>query len=308
MFKKLRNKLVLINVSITTVVILLVFSAIYMISTRMAEERRPIPNEIITLYSDETENILEVSIRNEKQKAAEQLLVALIVSGIAIELAVIIVSYILADEAIKPVKEAYETQKVFIANASHEIKTPLAAIAANLEAADISDNKWIRNVEIETEKLTKLNGELLTLARTDLMNGEKTEKAEIGTTAKKLLESFEPRLIGKKFEYKIEAGSELKVNKTDFEQVVSILMDNAVKYSKSFVNARLVGKKFTVENDGAVIPKEKLAHVFDRFYQVDKSSDGVGLGLSIAKAVAERNHWKLSVNSDEKSTIFTVEI
>ena len=126
-------------------------------------------------------------------------------------------------------REAYEAQKVFIANASHEIKTPLAAISANLEAADIKGNKWISNVEIETAKLTNLNNELLKLARTDLMESGATEEVELVALTNRVLDRFEPRLGGKKLVRKINLSGKVKINISDFEQILSILMDNAVK-------------------------------------------------------------------------------
>ena len=170
MFRKLRNKLIFINLGITSLVVVIVFTVIYISSTRIADNRPPMPNDRREEFSEDVENFVEKSIAAERQTAARDLLITLIISGVAIEIMVAFISYFLADEAIKPVREAYEAQKVFIANASHEIKTPLAAISANLEAADIKNNRWISNVEKETAKLTILNGELLTLARTDLIN------------------------------------------------------------------------------------------------------------------------------------------
>ena len=120
MFRKLRNKLIWINLGITSVVIIMVFTAIYLFSTNMAKQRPPMPEMGEFIYSDDFENVIDITIRNEKQAAAQDLLITLIVSGCTIELIVAIVSYFLAEEAIKPVRTAYEAQKVFIANASHE--------------------------------------------------------------------------------------------------------------------------------------------------------------------------------------------
>lgn len=315
MFKNLRNKLILINLGITTFVIVVVFSMIYVISTRTAENR-PIemtPQENIEIdenleqdeNSDDWHKIIIFSVRQEKQSAARQLLVTLIVSGVAIEVMVFLVSRFLADEAIKPIKEAYESQKVFIANASHEIKTPLAAISANLEAADIQDNKWIKNVELETAKLTAINGQLLTLARTDLVTNSEAKLTDLKALTLKTLTRFEPRLNDKKLTRQISLNKKVKINSADFEQVLSILMDNAIKYSDKTIVVKLTEHTLSVENDGAKISAEKLPHIFDRFYQGDKSAEGVGLGLAIAKAVSERNHWRLSAKSDKK-TIFTL--
>ncbi len=311
MFKKLRNKLILINLGITTVVILMVFSMIYVVATRNADSRPPkidgmvIQNEEIE-YGEDVENIIMFTIREEKQAAAKDLLVTLIVSGIAIEVAVAIISYAMAEQAIRPVKEAYNSQKVFIANASHEIKTPLAAIAANLEAADIHNNKWISNVEHETEKLAALNAELLALARTDLVTETTAEEVDLKNIVMKTLESFEPRLKKKTLKKTLNLPGKLKINASDFAQILTILMDNAVKYSQQEIVVDLHPHTLTVANDGAKIEQDKLSHIFERFYQADKTAEGVGLGLSIAKSLAERNGWKLTAASGGMTT-FTLQ-
>lgn len=313
MFKKLRNKLILINLGITTLVIVVVFATIYVVSTKTAENR-PLkipqvpPNSEIQEgeIPDDWETIITFNVKQEKESAAQNLLITLISSGLAIEIVVALISYFMAEEAIKPVKEAYEAQKVFIANASHEIKTPLAAISANLEAADIHGNKWISNVELEANKLTALNNELLKLARTDLMEEVKLEEVELGDFVNKVLDGFEPRLKNKKLTRKIHLDKKAKINLADFEQILSILMDNAVKYSDKKIVVELDDHNLKISNDGAKIPTEKITHVFDRFYQVDKSADGVGLGLSIAKSLADKNHYKLSAESSKTTSFLLV--
>lgn len=299
MFQKLRNRLILINFSISSVVILITFTAIYISSTRSADMRPPMMSVSI---DSEASKLFDAWIRSEREAAARNLLLSLIVSGIGIELAVVFISYYLAEEAIKPVKEAYESQKVFIANASHEIKTPLAAISANLEAADIKNNHWIDNVVMETEKLTALNSELLTLARTDLVNTVTSEEVNVKELVEKQLKSFEPRMKDIKFKKELNVSDKVKVNANDFSQLLSILMDNAIKYSDNKITLTLEDHVLKVINDGATIDKDALPHVFDRFYQADKNSEGVGLGLSIAKSLADRNHWNLSVKSNSNTT------
>ncbi len=305
MFKKLRNKLIWINLGITSMVILIVFSAIYVFATRSAEQRPPMNAEKIEFYPDDVENLVQISIANERKSAAQNLLMTLVMSGVAIELVVAFISYFLAEEAVKPVREAYDSQKVFIANASHEIKTPLAAISANLEAADIKGNKWISNVEKETAKLTALNNELLDLARTDLVKESKIEEVNLGDLINKLTDGFEPRLDGIRFKKEGLARGKVKLAVADFSQIFGILMDNAIKYCDKKIILKITNHELIISNDGAKIPENDLAHVFERFYQTDKTSEGVGLGLSIAKSIAERNGWDLSALS-EKLTTFTL--
>ena len=308
MFRKLRNKLIFINLGITSLVVVIVFTVIYISSTRIADNRPPMPsdNRLEFEFSQDVEDFVEMSITVERQTAARDLLITLIISGVAIEIMVAFISYFLAEEAIKPVREAYEAQKVFIANASHEIKTPLAAIAANLEAADIKNNRWISNVEKETAKLTALNGELLTLARTDLVNTVNMEEVDLGAVLNREIKTFEPRLNRIDFKKNIPTGEKIKINVADLIQIFNILLDNAIKYCDKKISVNLAGRELVVKNDGTVISEKDLAHIFDRFYQADKSAGGVGLGLSIAKTLADRNNWKISVKSTDNETEFVV--
>ena len=151
MFKRLKYKFILTNLLLTTVVLLAAYTSVYLIAASNSANRRPIPSDA-PAYTSEVENIIDEHIKSDRKKALNSLLFTLIATGVATELVVFIISAYLAEEAIKPVKEAYEAQKLFIANASHEIKTPLAAISATLEAADISGNPWLDHVSLEVNK------------------------------------------------------------------------------------------------------------------------------------------------------------
>lgn len=308
MFRKLRTKLILMNLGITTVVIVVAFTAIYVFATKAASNRPPLPEQQTMIFSEDFENTINITIRKERQAAANDLLIMLIISGVAIELIVAGISFYLAEESIKPVREAYEAQKVFIANASHEIKTPLAAIAANLEAADIQDNKWIQNVETETEKLTTLNNELLTLARTDLVKKRDTVEVDLARLVKGELKRFEPRLGDKQLQTEIKSNGKTKLAKADYVQILGILIDNAIKYSDKLIDVTLKDGKLAVRNDGVKIKKKDVEHVFERFYQVDKSADGVGLGLAIAKSIASHNNWSLTAGSHDEMAEFVLKV
>ena len=210
----------------------------------------------------------------------------------------------MAEESIKPVRESYESQKVFIANASHEIKTPLAAIMANLEAADIHGNKWIDNVEEETKKLSKLNADLLNLARTDLVRTSDVANIDLTKLTQELIKKHEPLLGTIKTNISLTKKYETTIAKDDYAQIFDILMDNAIKYCDKKIDINLRSHTLVISNDGTIIKNDDAKRIFERFYQVDKTADGVGLGLSIAKSIADRNNWKLTASSTNTRTRF----
>lgn len=268
-------------------------------------ENKSIVPEDAPSYNINIKNILNERINTERSSSLSSLLGTLIATGLILEAIVMVASFFLAEKSIKPVREAYEAQKLFIANASHEIKTPLAAIEANLEAADIKGNHWIENVATETEKLSKLNSELLFLTKTDLEKPEKNpEKIDL---KKFIIEKINTKesLIGEKTVKIIGKNHEISLEKSDFENFFDIFFENALKYSENLIEISINENILTIKNDGKKIPPEKLPHIFDRFYQADKSSDGIGLGLSIAKSLAEKNNWKISVASNSE-TIFKI--
>lgn len=301
MFKKLRNHLIIFNAVVTTIILVFSFGLIYFITDRLALQR-PLNATVSELVREQ--------VIAERREAQKSLLGSLFMSGLITECGLIIFSYFWTKDAIRPVEEAYESQKIFIANASHEIKTPLAAIEANLEAADIKDNRWINNITKEVKLLQKLDQQLLALARADtLETSRKQNTVELSKTVTNLIDSFEPRIKAKKlnFSFKNKAkNQQVTLNQTDFEQILAILLDNAIKYSKKVMRVNLYTDKISVENDGAKIAKDDLKRVFERFYQADKSSTGTGLGLAIAKTIADKNNWQLEVKSD-KFTVFTLE-
>ncbi|MBQ6396377.1 HAMP domain-containing histidine kinase [Candidatus Saccharibacteria bacterium] len=320
MFKKLRNRFILINLVATSLILVAAFSTIYVYSYNALKNRRPVPQELTLEFTEETtpdeivrvRHVLEERVLADRSQTLNSLLISLILAGIAVELIIAIFSFYFSEEAIRPVREAYETQKIFIANASHEIKTPVAAIKANLEAADLSEsNHWIKNIELEADKIERLNLDLLKLAKTDaIKEAVVLEDVKLRPLVETTLKSFESRLkkdnISLKTKFNLKDKTSIKLNPADFKEILEILTDNAIKYCKSSIELSVSQKSLTIKNDGTTIPKEKLPHVFDRFYQVDKSASGSGLGLAIASSLASRNNWSLKVASDASSTSFTL--
>lgn len=299
MFKNLRNQIVLSIVAISSVIILISFTSIFMIMSMTIRAR-----EDIALRSRDT--CIEEIIR-ERNSHVTRLGVTLLSVGVILELLIFAVSSIIAEQLVKPVQEAYEQQREFIANASHELKTPIAAIRANFEALDVEEEPWTDNIDLELDKAQNLVRDLLLLARMDgRVEKAPKKRCDLSEIVKKHVKAIEVRLDGKKLKTDIAEDVVATLVQDDFVQILSILLDNAAKYAKSWVSVELKNNYVKVENDGKEIPAAKMEHIFERFYQVDKTATGVGLGLSIAKSAADHNGWEIIADSDTKSTSFTL--
>ncbi|MCT8975051.1 HAMP domain-containing histidine kinase [Clostridium sp. CX1] len=243
--------------------------------------------------------------------------------------AIFFISRFFANKSIKPIKETFDRQKQFIADASHELKTPLSVINTNAEVLLSNDedtiknqSKWIYLIKSEVGRMTKLTNDLLYLAQVDhsdikliFTNFDLSEAIEnIVLTMEASI--FENNIL---LDYDIEPDIIAYGNSEQIKQVVMILLDNALKYTNPQGKISLSFKKhntkavLTVCNTGKGISKDHLDKVFDRFYRVDKSrsknSGGYGLGLSIARAIVEQHKGKISVKSNiNEDTVFTVEL
>lgn len=305
MFKSLRNKFILTNMLITTAILVIAFSSIFGFMVAGSRREKPrAPEEFRS--SDEIVKMLEHEIEQERDEQLVRLGVTLVLVGVAVEALVFIVSYVMAERSIRPVKEAYNRQREFIANASHELKTPIAAVQANFEALGVEKKPWSDNIETELSRASKLVNDLLVLARTDGRETAEKKDVDLIKTIKKRAQLIEARMEKKKLIYAVPEKMTANIVEADFAQLLDILLDNAAKYSKSYTKIQAEDHLVVVENDGKTIPAEKLNKLFERFYQVDKTAEGSGLGLAIAKAIAERNKWKISVESEAGITRFSL--
>lgn len=299
MFKNLRNQIVLSIVVISSVIILMSFTSIFMIMSMTIRAR-----EDIALRS---QDMCIEEIIQERNSHVTRLGVTLLSVGVILELLIFAVSSIIAEQLVKPVQEAYEQQREFIANASHELKTPIAAIRANFEALDVEEEPWTDNIDLELDKAQNLVRDLLLLARMDgRVEKASKKRCDLSEIVKEHAKAIDVRLDGKKLKTDIAEDVVATLVQDDFVQILSILLDNAAKYAKSWVSVELKNNYVKVENDGKEIPAAKMEHIFERFYQVDKTATGVGLGLSIAKSAADHNGWEIIADSNKKSTSFTL--
>ena len=243
----------------------------------------------------------------------------LMIGGAAI-LAMFFISLYLSGRIIRPLEENDRRQKQFISDASHELKTPVAVISTNAEmlSREIGDSEWLSNIRYENERMGGLIRQLLDLSRAENAEApmEQVDFSRVVTGEELAFETlaFEQ---GKTIRSDIEEDVRLAGNPTQLTQVVSILLDNAIRHATGKEISLALKRQghaalLTVINDGDEIPPGKLEHLFDRFYRVDeaRSEDGqhYGLGLSIAKAIAEKHGGSITVSCRNGKIRFTVSL
>lgn len=235
-----------------------------------------------------------------------------------------VLSLLLARRIVYPVEKAWDSQRRFIADASHELKTPLTVILSNAEMLDGSnfeDKKTklrLENILEEAKCMKALVDEMLSLARTDgVINLNAHEIVDFSTVISSSALIYEPVVFdtGKRFQYTIKDNLFVTGDSTRLRQLTDILLDNACKYCApgGLISVYLkIGNKneacLEVTNDSETIPKEELVRVFERFYRLDKSrsSNGYGLGLAIAENIVREHDGKIWASSENNRTSFFV--
>lgn len=241
-----------------------------------------------------------------------------LIVGISSMIAMFFVSLILSKHIIRPLEENDRQQKQFISDASHELKTPVAVIGTNAEMLlrEIGENEWLANIQYENERMSELIKQLLDLSHVE--NAEVSmEQIDYSRLITGETLAFESLAFdrGKILQTSIEEGVILTGNRAQLTQLSSILLDNAVRHSTGSkielsLSCHAHAAVLSVVNDSDEIPQQKLEHLFDRFYQVDevRNSEGqhYGIGLSIAKAVAEKHSGSIGVSFQNGKISFTV--
>ncbi|MGH0052279.1 MAG: sensor histidine kinase [Sphaerochaetaceae bacterium] len=246
-----------------------------------------------------------------------------IVAGISC-VALLGLSVLLARRAVKPVKEAFDKQRRFISDASHELKTPLTVIMTNI---DILRNEWGESTELDfmhdqARNMNLLIQEMLTLARTE--ENKKTDQYvafDLSSAVRNIVLGFESTAFeaGKNMTYDIMDNIHYIGDKRLFLQVICIFIDNAIQYSEAgaAINIRLQkdGNKIKLSfyNTGIGIKNSEKEKIFERFYRSDESrsreTGGYGLGLAIAKSIVQQHGGKISVEGEEGQWVrFTIRL
>lgn len=266
--------------------------------------------------------------RNMEISTLSSLVTISLLVGAGSLLAFLLISMFLARWALRPVEEAWEAQKQFVADASHELKTPLTVILANagivLSHPDQTvrqQSKWIEYIQAEAGRMTTLVENLLFLAKTDESRAQTVlSRINLSDAVWAAVLPFESVVFeqGKTLDCEIAPGLLIDGDEGKIRQLVSILLDNACKYSddRGTVAVKLeAGRdhriKLDISNTGGYIPGDQVENIFERFFRLDKSrarqEGGYGLGLAIARSIVELHNARISVHSTpEAGTTFTV--
>lgn len=237
-------------------------------------------------------------------------------------LAVLVLMISLSARIVRPFSENYEKQKRFITDAGHELKTPLTIIDADAEILemDFGENEWLADIQGQTKRLADLTNDLILLSRMEEAGGkERIVEFPLSDAAEETVAAFQSLAVtqNKVLESKIAPMVSIVGDEKAIRRLITILLDNAVKYSDEEGRILLTLEKqkkricLTVYNTTESIAKEQTAHLFDRFYRTDSSRNsgtgGYGLGLSIAAATVEAHKGRIKAETeDEKSLTVTV--
>lgn len=233
----------------------------------------------------------------------------------------LIISIGLSKWLVMPIELAFLKQKQFISDASHELKTPVAIIAANADVIqrEIGESKWLHYINTETSRMNKLITDLLELATIDTKEDKKfLKKINLSETVLSIVLPFESIAFEKQINLneQIENGISIVGDVTRLGQLTSILIDNAFNHTEKGgciivkLKQQYSKKILTVSNTGNAIPVEKQELIFERFYRADEArtrgNGNYGLGLSIAKAITRSYNGKISVACKNNWTTFKI--
>ena len=271
-------------------------------------------------YNYYLDTIIIINTKNINNRLMLILIKSLIILLI-VEILVYYVSKMLTKRITKPAQESYEKQRDFIADASHELKTPLAVIIASSDElkSDKKNAKYVDNIKYESERMNNLIKSLLDLSK--LENGVSIanyKEENISKIIERICLTFEAIAYENNvnIDINIEKDIKLKCSKEEIEKLISILLDNAIKhsYKDSSISVNLNNDKNSINleivNSGDPIKAGDEEKIFERFYRSDKSrkrdSNRYGLGLAIAKNIVINHNGLIKAYSKDNKTYFTI--
>ena len=238
-------------------------------------------------------------------------------ASVGISLAGYIVVFLLvlflSGKVVRPVSDSYEKQKRFITDAGHELKTPLTIIRADTDILEMEQggSEWLTDIRKQTDRLASLTEDLVYLARLEegarqVQNVEFPLSDVVTETAQSFLSLAQTQ--GKELSVQVTPMLSTTGDSKAISQLVSILLDNAIKYSPAGGSIALTLEKhtkgicLTVTNDAAV-DKKQLSQLFDRFYRGDRSAPGHGIGLSVARAIVTTHGGRITADTPTENTL-----
>lgn len=221
----------------------------------------------------------------------------------------------------QPIEDMISSEKKFISNASHELKTPLAVIHANtqlLQKEISADNKHLEYIHQETERMIVLVNKMLTLVRLDTaQNQAQPKRFRVDEALYDIIYPMESVAYEKKIRMTVDIQEEMYIDgiEDQIQNLLSILLNNAISYTPEYgeivIRAYIQAKKFylKVSNSGDPIPEEIRDRLFERFFRADEAREDnghYGLGLSIASSIAANHGGRIRVDYEDHKNVFSV--
>ena len=274
----------------------------------------------------EGQTTIVFSDTSSETRVISHLLTNCLLIGFAGLVLFLIVSILLARWAVHPVEQAWEQQRQFVSDASHELKTPLTVILTDTEllqsgtCSETDRSRFLSSIQTMAEQMRGLVEELLSLTRADHTDIKKAQhRMDLSECVSDAVLPFEPVFFenGLTLEENIEDSIRVSGNEDQLHQVVGILLDNAQKYSapatQTTVSLTRQGKNalLKVSSHGEEISKEDLQNIFRRFYRLDKArsmNHSYGLGLAIAKQIVENHKGKIWAESKDGINTFCIQL
>lgn len=271
-----------------------------------------ISNISYKIFRDENVTVMIAIDLTDSINVMSETMLKTILTLLALFFALFFIVFLISFNVFEPIKDAFIKQKQFVSNASHELKTPLTIISANTDVLKQSqpDNKWLNNISSQNERLETLITDMLEMAKLDENKPQIIkEEFDLSDEVIKSVLPFDSLAFekGKILDCNVVPNILYKGDRHSVKKIINILLDNAIKYSfnEGIIKVSLYKKNgktiLSVFNTGSNVPANQANKVFERFYRVDNSrsreSGGSGLGLSIAKSIADTNKWKIQAVS-----------